>query len=462
MKKHFFKDRHFHQVFNHLKDGIFIADKNGVALWCNDTSTKQIGAPRSKIIGRHVNDLENNGFFTPSVTKIVLDNKEIVVTKVQTSKDRQFLATGHLVKIDEDDTEYILVQVKDITETVKNSFKLEKAEALMQQYWEELQAMKKNQQRDKTSQLIIGNSKSNEELLDLVNRVATVDATILLTGESGVGKSLIAGEIHKHSSRKGKSFVQINCGAIPENLLESELFGYKKGAFTGASQSGKKGLVEKADGGTLFLDEIAELPLSLQPKLLQLVQDKSFIPVGGTELQEVDIRIIAATNQDLQKMVEEKQFREDLYYRLNVVSIQIPALRERNEDIPPLVYHYLNLFNDKYMKKSSLDKRVLEHLQNYSWPGNIRELENMIERLIVTAKENTITPSDLPDKILYEEFMDHSIRKLNSQSLPEYLEKIEKRLIEEAQMKYPSTRKAAQSLGLTQSSYLRRLKKYGF
>ncbi|ONK25198.1 PAS domain S-box protein [Bacillus sp. VT-16-64] len=460
MKKYFFNDRHFHRVFNHLKDGIFIADKNGVALWCNDTSTRQMGAPRSKIIGRHVNDLENNGFFTPSVTKIVLEQKE-AVTKVQTSKDRQFLATGYLVKITEEDAEYILVQVKDITETVKNSLKLEKAEALMRKYWEELQEMKKNQHRDKTSQLIIGNSKSNEELLDLVHRVATVDATILLTGESGVGKSLIAGEIHKHSTRKDKNFVQINCGAIPENLLESELFGYKKGAFTGASHSGKKGLVEKADGGTLFLDEIAELPLSLQPKLLQLVQDKSFIPVGGTELKKVDIRIIAATNQDLPKMVKEKRFREDLYYRLNVISIQIPALRERKEDIPPLVYHYLKRFNDTYMKTSSLDKGVLEYLQNYSWPGNIRELENMIERLIVTAKGDTITVSDLPDKILYEEFMDHSIRKLNNQSLPDYLEKIEKRLIEEAKMKYPSTRKAAQSLGLTQSSYLRRLKKYG-
>ncbi|VEF49792.1 PAS modulated sigma54 specific transcriptional regulator, Fis family protein [Bacillus freudenreichii] len=461
MGDYFFKDRHFHQVFNHLKDGIFIADKNGVALWCNDTSTKQIGAPRSKIIGRHVNDLENNGFFTPSVTKIILENRE-AVTKVQTSKDRQFLATGYLVKIDEDDAEYILVQVKDITETVKNSFKLEKAESLMRQYWEELQEVKKSQHRDKTSQLIIGNSKSNEELLDLVNRVATVDATILLTGESGVGKSLIAGEIHEHSPRRDKNFVQINCGAIPETLLESELFGYKKGAFTGANQSGKKGLVEKADGGTLFLDEIGELPLALQPKLLQLVQDKSFIPVGGTELKKVDIRIIAATNQDLPQMVKEKRFREDLFYRLNVVSIQIPALRERNEDIPPLIYHYLNTFNDKYMKKSSLDGGVIEYLQNYSWPGNIRELENMIERLIVTAKTETITVSDLPDKILYEEIMDHSIQKLNNQSLPEYLEKIEKRLIEEAKVKYPSTRKAAESLGLTQSSYLRRLKKYGY
>jgi PAS domain S-box-containing protein len=459
MKKHFFQDRHFHQVFNHLKDGIFIADHNGIALWCNDTSTKQIGAPRSKIIGRHVNDLENNGFFTPSVTKIVLEKRE-VVTKVQTSKDRQFLATGYLVKIDEEDTEYILVQVKDITETVKASFKLEKAEALMRQYWEELQAMKKKQQKEKGNRLIIGKSKSNEELLDLATRVAAVDATILLTGESGVGKSLIAEEIHKNSPRKDKAFVQINCGAIPETLLESELFGYKKGAFTGANQSGKKGLVEKADGGTLFLDEIAELPLSLQPKLLQLVQAKTFIPVGGTEPKKVDIRIIAATNQDLSKMVEEKRFREDLYYRLNVVSIHIPALRERKEDIPPLVYHFLNLFNEKYMKSSTLDGMVLEYLQNYSWPGNIRELENMIERLIVTAKSDTITVSDLPDTILYEEFKEHSIRKLN-QTLPEYLEKIEKRLIEEAKRTYPSTRKAAQSLGLTQSSYLRRLKKYG-
>ncbi|UOQ92134.1 sigma 54-interacting transcriptional regulator [Halobacillus shinanisalinarum] len=460
MNKKFFEDSHFHHIFNHLKDGIFIADHNGVALWINDTSTKQMGAPRSQVIGRNVTELENNGLFTPSVTKIVLEKKE-TVTKVQTSKGRQYLATGYLVDIKADDTEYILVQVKDITETVRASFQLEKAETLLQKYWDELQQMKQKQSDDGKKRLVIGKSKKHEEMLDLISRVATVDATILLNGETGVGKSMVAEEIHKRSNRPDKPFVQINCGAIPETLLESELFGYKKGAFTGASSGGKVGLVEKANGGTLFLDEIAELPLTLQPKLLQLLQNKSFIPIGSTDVKKVDVRIITATNQNLVQMVEDKQFREDLYYRLNVVSIQIPALRERKDDILPLIYHYFDSFKAKYRKTSTLSKDLLAYLQNYSWPGNIRELENMVERLVVTAKSNTIEKSDLSDKVLEEiQHKENSYFSSSGQSLPNYLEHVEKRAIQEAKVQHQSTRKAAQSLGITQSAFMRRLKKY--
>ncbi|MGM0852393.1 MAG: sigma-54 interaction domain-containing protein [Bacillota bacterium] len=460
MGKKFFEDRHFYHIFNKLKDGIFIADNNGVALWVNDTSTKQQGAPRSKIIGRSVTELENNGMFTPSVTKIVLEKKE-TVTKVQVSKGRQYIATGYLVNIEEDNTEYVLVHVKDVTETVKNSLKLEQAETLLQKYWEQLQQIKRKQNIKDDHQFVIGKSKQHEEMLDLISRVATVDATILLNGETGVGKSMIAREIHQRSNRAEKPFIQINCGAIPETLLESELFGYKKGAFTGANNSGKVGLVEKANGGTLFLDEIGELPLTLQPKLLQLVQNKSFIPIGSTELKKVDIRIITATNQNLLQMVEEKRFREDLYYRINVVSIHIPALRERKDDIIPLVFYYFELFKTKYGKPSVLSQELLDYLQNYSWPGNIRELENMVERLIVTAKSNVIGKAALSNKVLEEiEHKESPYFHLNGQSLPNYLEKIEKEIIFEAQKKHKSTRKAAQSLGLTQSSFMRRIKKY--
>lgn len=460
MSKKFYEDKHFQHIFNHLKDGIFIADHTGVALWINDTSTRQMGAPRSKVIGKHVTELENNGLFTPSVTKLVLEKKE-TVTKVQTSKDRQYLATGYLVNIRGEDTKYILVQVKDITETVRASFKLEKAEALIQKYWEELQQIKESQNEKVKNSFIIGKSKKHEEMLDLISRVATVDATILLQGETGVGKSMIAKEIHQRSNRPDKPFIQINCGAIPETLLESELFGYKKGAFTGASSGGKIGLVEKADGGTLFLDEIGELPITLQPKLLQLLQNKSFIPIGSTDVKKVDVRIITATNQDLLQMVKEKRFREDLYYRLNVISVQIPALRERKDDILPLIYHYFDLFKAKYRKTSTLSNKLIEYLQNYSWPGNIRELENMVERLVVTAKSNEIETSALSDKVLEEgHHKEGSYSTLKGQSLPNYLASIEKRIIEEAIKEHQSTRKAAQALGLTQSSLMRRLGKY--
>lgn len=457
---YFFNDKHFQHLFNHLPDGIFITDKDGIALWANDTTTKQLGVPRSEFIGKHVIELENAGLFTPSVTRSVIE-KRVTISKVQTSNNRQFLATGFLAQIPGEHVEYILVQVKDITETVKASLQLEKAETLLQKYWDELQEIKREQALQNGDQLVIGSSKKHEEMMDLIDRVARVDATILLLGETGVGKSMIAEEIHQKSERSDKPFVQINCGAIPETLLESELFGYKKGAFTGANHTGKEGLVEKAAGGTLFLDEIAELPMTLQAKILQLVQNKSFISVGSTELKKVDIRIITATNEDLEELVAAKKFREDLYYRLHVVAIQIPPLREREDDIIPLVYHYFNFFKDKYRRNASLSTDILQFFQTYHWPGNIRELENMMERLIITSKSSEIQLTSLPPKMLQGNNVNKQIQhELQSVSLPDYLEHIEKQLVSEAREKYPSTRKAAQALGLTQSSFIRRLKKY--
>lgn len=452
---------HLQQILNSLPDGIFIADQNGVAIWMNDASTKQLGASRSELIGKNVDELERKGFFTPSVTKDVLKERK-PVSKVQKSQNRQYLASGKLVHIPPDNTELVVVQVKDITATVRASLELENAEYLLKKYWEELQQMKKEQMKNKQRDVIIGTSKEHEKMMTLIDQIAPYDATVLLQGETGVGKSFVAKEIHYKSDRADQPFMHINCAAIPENLLESELFGYKKGAFTGASHAGKKGLVEQAHGGTLFLDEIAEIPLPLQSKILQLVQDKTFIPIGGTKPKEVDIRIIAATNADLLQMIKEKRFREDLYYRLNVVSITIPPLRERQDDILPLLYHYLNIYALKYGKNVTFTEDLLHFLQHYDWPGNIRELENMVERLVVTATSQQIDTSALPEKVLQRIPENQSVtHTLNGETLPEYLSRIEKMFIQKAQKEFSSTRAAAKFLGLTQSSYMRRLKKYG-
>lgn len=452
---------HLQQILNSLPDGIFITDKDGVAIWMNDASTKQLGAPREELIGKNVEELEEKGLFTPSVTKDVIKERR-PVSKLQESLNRQYLASGKLVTIPTDGTELIVVQVKDITSTVKASLELENAEYLLKKYWDELQQIKKEQLKDKQRDVIIGTSKEHEKMMTLIDQIAPYDATILLQGETGVGKSFVAKEIHLKSDRSEKPFMHINCAAIPENLLESELFGYKKGAFTGASTAGKKGLVEQANGGTLFLDEIAEIPLTLQSKILQLVQDKTFIPIGGTRLKQVDIRIIAATNEDLLQLIKEKRFREDLYYRLNVVSITIPPLRERQDDILPLLYHYLNIYALKYGKNVTFTEELLHFLQHYDWPGNIRELENMVERLVVTATSQQIDTTALPEKVLQripdEQRISHT---LNGETLPEYMDRIEKMFIQKAQKEFSSTRAAANFLGLTQSSYMRRLKKYG-
>jgi Transcriptional regulator containing GAF, AAA-type ATPase, and DNA binding domains len=244
---------------------------------------------------------------------------------------------------------------------------------------------------------IIFRSKKMEEVIRLCLEVAKSDATVLIRGESGVGKELIADLIHENSYRGGKQIVKINCAAIPENLLESELFGYKKGAFTGAI-SDKKGKFELAEGGTIFLDEIGDLPPSLQAKLLRVIQTKEIEPIGGTT-KKVNVRIIAATNRNLEELVREGKFREDLYYRLNVVPIFIPPLRERKEDIRPLVDFFLEKFNKKYGKNISISKGAMLIFEDYDWYGNVRELENLVERLVITSSDLVITPDDIPDYI---------------------------------------------------------------
>lgn len=454
-----FKNKYVAAILNHLEDGVFITDHKGITIWMNDTSLKQLGSPRSKLIGKDVDTLEQEGYFTPSVTKQVIEQDQIV-SQAQESLDRQYLATGKKLRFGEGE-ELIVTQVKDITETVRASLKVERAEYLLQKYWEELQQRKKEVSND-SDPFIIGNSQAHNDMMRLIEQIAPYDATVLLQGETGVGKSLIAKALHQKSDRKDAPFMQINCGAIPETLLESELFGYKRGAFTGADQAGKKGLVAKADGGTLFLDEIAELPLTLQAKILQLIQDKTFIPIGGTNLEQVDIRIISATNEDLLQKMDDKTFRKDLYYRLNVVSVHIPALRERKSDIIPLLYHYINVYTEKYGKQHSFQDEALQALQEYDWPGNIRELENMVERLVITATSSDITHEQLPDHI--REIIPSATVPLNNlfqeQNLVQYMEGIEKQVIARTQKQFASTRKAADFLGITQSSYMRRLKKY--
>jgi two-component system, NtrC family, response regulator len=311
---------------------------------------------------------------------------------------------------------------------------------------------------------IIGKSKAMERVFSIMKRVADTPTTVLVSGESGTGKELIARGIHKASGRNQAPFVSMNCGAIPENLLESELFGYEKGAFTGAT-SLKQGKFEFADGGTLFLDEVGEMSLSLQVKLLRVLQEHEFQRVGGNKDVRVDVRIIAATNKDLKEEVEAGNFRGDLFFRLNVVNIAVPPLRERLSDIPFLVAHFLNKFGERLGRSlQSVDPEAMSGLYRYSWPGNVRELENVVERALVMCKGRTLTPEDLPPEIRESPEIEGGLDNLLSweKGLADTLDALEERMIRHALKKAGNVQaQAAKTLGVSRSNLQYKMKKYG-
>ncbi len=310
---------------------------------------------------------------------------------------------------------------------------------------------------------IIGNSKKMQEIFSLIYRVAPTEATVLVQGESGTGKELIARAIHLYSLRKDAPFVAINCAAFPETLLESELFGHEKGAFTGAS-SRRIGRIEAANGGTLFLDEIGEISLSTQVKLLRFLQEREIERLGSNTSKKVDVRIIAATNRDLEKAMKEGLFREDLYWRLNVVSIKLPPLRERKEDLPMLMEYFIKKHNKRNRKNiHAYSKEFYEVLSRYDFPGNVRELENIMESAIVMARGNLLTLSDLPGYLNTDTEGISSPTLKEGETLTERIEKIEKDLILKAleENDYVQTR-AAKRLGISERVLRYKMKKYGF
>lgn len=323
-------------------------------------------------------------------------------------------------------------------------------------------------EKTKTEDFVF-NSKAMKVVLDEILKVSRYDCNVIIFGETGVGKEKVANIIQKNSDRKMQPFVKINCGAISPNLIESEFFGYEKGAFTGASASGKKGYFEIANNGVMFLDEIGELPLEMQAKLLRVIQDGEFYRVGGTTPIKTNVRIISATNRDLEKFVEEGRFRRDLYYRLNVVPIKIPRLCDRPEDIPALVSHFLNKYGEKFGTRREINESAMDYLKQLQWPGNIRELENSVQRLMISSEGEIITLMDvmrethgdlfggnvgIPD----EEDGDSTKPELNLQTA---VDEYEKGLIQYACEKYGSTRKAAKAVGISQTQLVRKKKKYG-
>ena len=351
---------------------------------------------------------------------------------------------------------HIVVNIRDVTElqTLK-----EEVSRLMALYLSTPEDARISQI---TGQEIVTSSRVMRGVLDVVARLAQVDSIIFFEGESGTGKEVLARLTHRLSSRRKGPFIPVNCGAIPETLFESELFGYAKGAFTGATSEGKPGLFELANGGVLFLDEVSEIPLNGQVKLLKVIEDLEVMRVGGVKTTKLNVRIIAATNRSLPKLVKEGKFREDLFYRLYVVPIKIPPLRERREDIFPLAWHFLRLYNNKFNQSKKFSREVIQILESYQWPGNVRELQHVVERMILTSDGEILQPQHLPSSVYQQESDDHSMIQIKGiVALAQAREIVERKLLSQALAIRGTTREAARLLSVDHSTVVRKMKKYG-
>lgn len=442
-------------VMNLSGEMVTITDAGGIVLRVNNTCERILGVKESDLIGKSTMVLQENGVINSSSTQQVLEKKQKITHYQTTKSGRRLLVEGHPIFHD-DGTLYKVINIsRDITEISNLQKKLEETKKILDYYQKELSSLQKQEQE------LVFKSKAMEKVYELVCRVADVDATIFLHGETGVGKEVLARTIHQLSNRKNQPFIKVNCGAIPESIIESELFGYAKGAFTGANKEGKKGLALVANKGTLFLDEVGELPLNIQAKFLHLLQDKQFTPIGGTVPVDVDIRFIAATNRNLEEMVKHGLFREDLYYRLIVIPIHIPPLSERKEDIPFLINYFTRLFNQRYKLFKIFDQEVIQHFIDFEWKGNVRELQNTIERLIVTTPSTNITVKNLPEHFLRPISVSGKKEYLKDLNLKEEVERFEKQILIHALKSSTTMKEASIKLGVDASTITRKVKKYG-
>lgn len=451
--------RFFTNILDSIKDAIFISDEKGQVLWINKTSEEILDISKNEIIGKNVQDLEKDGIFTPSVSRKALEaGKNVSIVQMMRNK-RKYITTGHIVKDKNGQHICTVAHCRDIDNVMQNTSEMDEIVKLLEEYSQEIRRLTSTKNKETFNDLK-SISKERLECNSLIRKIASVDTTTLITGETGTGKSIAAEKIHSLSERYEGPFLQINCATLPESLLESELFGYEKGSFTGAASQGKSGLIQEAENGTLFLDEISELPLYLQSKLLYFLQNKKYLPIGARKYKSANVRIIAATNQNLEQMVEERTFRADLYFRLNILVVKMPKLRGNIDDIQAFSSFFLKKFNHEYHTKKSFSKKVIHTFNHYSWPGNIRELENLIERLVILSEGDEITPYDLPQKMMSKKYAPDKRIDILNKPMPEYLETIEKELIITALNKTHSTRKAAEFLGVSQSLIMRRIKKY--
>ncbi len=475
----------FKEVVDSLDDSLMITDANGVVIYINPAYTRNTAITQEEVLNRNIHDMIGaDKLFTGGAVIGVLEEKKRIFRLSTTYKTNPPLV-GYVVGTPIFNTDGSLHQVVACSRPILT---LKALQDDFETFVREVNSLKLKQsitrQPDKIlTERMIGRNGSLESICTLIDHVAPTDATILITGESGVGKEAVADEIYRKSLRSDKPYIKINCASIPAHLLESELFGYEKGAFTGASTKGKMGLFEYANNGTLLLDEIGDMPMELQVKLLRAIQTQEIMRIGGTKPIQLNIRFLALTNADLKKKVADGTFRRDLYYRLNVIPIRVPPLRERQQDLEELCNHFIRLFGEKYGRSFRLTRQQMNYLKQYSWPGNIRELENVIEYLVLCSSGIGQVGDDMLISLLNistentrlnraEATVSNSITQenhgtqqpsLNSNQQMDFASAVriyERQILEQVLSNSSSLREAGEKLNLNASTICRKIKQY--
>lgn len=439
-------------------DGILISDINGDVVYLNEAYEKITGLKREQLLNKNLRTLLEEKIFNQAISLSVLEEGVPASTIHRYVTGKSALTTANPIYDQDKKMIGVICNTRNVSELIHLRNELSETKELTKKYSEEIKLLR---QMALHHEDFIYKSQAMENTIKLASKAAAFDSTILIHGESGTGKEVLAKFIHNESPRKNQPFIKVNCAAIPKELFEAELFGYMGGSFTGASKDGKPGMFELANKGTILLDEIGELPFAVQSKLLRIIQEREVFRIGAQTSTALDVRILSATNRDLEKEVEEGRFREDLYFRLNVIPISIPSLRERPEDIPELIQFFIEKLNKKYKKTISITDETIKILKLYSWPGNVRELENLIEYLFIMNTSDEIDIEQLPPQVLVQRLYNKSLEKSDSiLDLSHMVEKYEKSIILSTLRNYPSIRQASKTLGVHYSTLSRKLKKY--
>ena len=449
------------QLFDAFKEGICISDSDGIVVHLNRRHAEITGIPREEMLGHSVMEFVRRGRLDVVLNPEVMRTGQ-PATRVQTVSDGRklileanpvFDAQGRLV--------LCVTFLRDVTMLSEMREQLSVQKELLEAFQQLSTAGEEQELSRKAPKIFTSNAMM--KLYGEVNTIAETDATVLLLGETGVGKDVIARRIHSLSPRKNKTFIKVDCGSIPENLIETELFGYAAGTFSGGNKAGKIGLIEAASGGTVFLDEIGELPMSMQPRLRRFLQDWEIMRVGSTTPKPVDVRIIAATNKNLERAIARGEFRSDLYYRLKVAVIAIPPLRDRQADILPLARMFLRFYGSKYHRHLSFSDEAERLLLDYKWPGNVRELENLVQGLSVTCKNSVIRAPDMPitgaaSKAAVSARKDAPEFDLDGKTFKEIMKELENKVLSAAMARYGSITEVAKHFQVDRSTIFRKVK----